>query len=142
MAKTANKKENTKENMLFNRELSWLEFDYRVLEEGLDENNRLLERLKFLSIFSNNLDEFFMVRVAGLLSQQKAGYQNKDACGMTPDEVLSQIAKRLRELLKIQYDCFNNVIVPELNKNQIYLYMADDIPEKYEPQLKQIFLNK
>ncbi|MBP5707307.1 MAG: polyphosphate kinase 1, partial [Spirochaetales bacterium] len=146
MAKTANSKNNSKEkakeNMLFNRELSWLEFDYRVLEEGLDPQNRLLERLKFLSIFSNNLDEFFMVRVAGLLSQQKAGYQNKDACGMTPDEVLAQIAKRLRELLKIQYDCFNNVIMPELNKNQIYLYMADDIPEKYEPQLKQIFLNK
>ena len=140
MAKGASYKDNT--NILFNRELSWLEFDYRVLEEGLDPQNRLFERLKFLSIFSNNLDEFFMVRVAGLLSQQKAGYQNKDACGMTPDEVLSQIAKRLRELLKIQYDCFNKVIIPELNKNNIYLYNADNIPEKYESQLKSMFQNK
>ncbi|MBQ3923824.1 MAG: hypothetical protein II707_11040, partial [Spirochaetales bacterium] len=128
--------------MLFNRELSWLEFDYRVLEEGLDPQNRLLERLKFLSIFSNNLDEFFMVRVAGLLSQQKAGYQNKDACGMTPSDVLSQISKRLRELLKIQYECFYKVIVPELNSHNIYLYMADNIPEKYDSQLKAIFQNK
>lgn len=133
---------NNNNNLLFNRELSWLEFDYRVLEEGLDPQNRLLERLKFLSIFSNNLDEFFMVRVAGLLSQQKAGYQNKDACGMTPDDVLHQIAGRLRELIKIQYDCFNNVITPELNKNNIYLYTADNIPEKYESQLKSVFQNK
>ncbi|KHF29924.1 Polyphosphate kinase [Anoxybacillus sp. BCO1] len=78
-----------------NRELSWLAFNERVLQEAMDERNPLLERLKFLAIFSSNLDEFFMVRVAGLKDQVKAGFNKpENKAGLTPKEQLKQIAKK------------------------------------------------
>ena len=83
----------------FNRELSWLEFNYRVLSEGLDERNPLLERLKFLAIFSNNLDEFFMVRVAGRKQQVKAGVTKLSFDGRSPAQQLEDIYARLKNSL-------------------------------------------
>ena len=75
-----------------NRELSWLDFNYRVLQEAEDKNNPLLEQLKFISIFSSNLDEFFMVRVAGLQDQVKMGYDKpENKAQLTPKEQLEQI---------------------------------------------------
>src|SRR4051812_49298874 len=86
-----------------NRELSWLAFNERVLEEAEDTTNPLLERLKFLAIFSSNLDEFFMVRVAGLQDQLRAGFHKpENKSGLTPKEQLTKIAERTQALVRRQ----------------------------------------
>src|SRR5690349_24929174 len=97
-----------------NRELSWLEFNARVLEEAGDTSNPLLERLKFLAIFSSNLDEFYEVRVAGLQQQIYAGIEPQDypADGMDPAHQLTAIDKRVRELLAEQDRLLNEDVMP------------------------------
>ncbi len=99
-----------------NRELSWLDFNGRVLEEAMDPTTPLLERLKFLGIFSSNLDEFFMVRVAGLREQafQEGVPQDFNADGMKAIDQLIQISLRTRELVRLQYECLNEQIMPSL----------------------------
>jgi len=126
----------------FNKELSWVEFNYRVLEEALNPETPLLEKVKFLSIFSNNLDEFFMVRVSGLFSQIRSGYELKDYSGLTAREIISKISKRVKELIEIQYDCFNNKIIPELEKIGFYFYTANNLPSKFIEHLRRFFLKK
>lgn len=126
----------------FNRELSWIEFNYRVLEEALDQNLPLLERLKFISIFSNNLDEFVMVRISALVSQVKSGYNKKDPSGFTPKEILKRLQKRINELVKIKYDCFTNDILVKLEKQGFRFYTAKNVPKQYIPALEEIFLKK
>lgn len=93
----------------FNRELSWLEFNKRVLDEAHNEENPLLERVKFLSIFNSNLDEFFMLRVASLLRKYKQGIKTVDMAGMTPKTQLDKIIKKVRFLLEEQYKCYNEL---------------------------------
>jgi polyphosphate kinase len=85
--------------LYLNRELSWLEFNRRVLHEAVDSRTPLLERLKFLSIFSSNLDEFFQVRVAGLKQQVAAGFVERTADGMTPEAQLHNICSVVRDLI-------------------------------------------
>src|SRR5215472_18754362 len=109
------------EDRLFNRELGWIEFNARVLEEGLDTSLPLLERLKFLSIFSTNLDEFFMVRVAGLQEQVETNPNSLAPDGLTPATQLKLISERLRPLLKLQTDCLLNDIFPGLQQLGIRL---------------------
>jgi len=92
-----------------NRELSWLEFNRRVLMEAVDVDVPLLERLKFLAIFSSNLDEFFMIRVGGLKDQQEAGYKKVDIAGMTPDEQLEKISAKAHELTTLRQEIFTKV---------------------------------
>jgi polyphosphate kinase len=94
----------------FNRELSWLEFNARVLEEALDKSNPLLERVKFLAIVSSNFDEFFMVRVASLKAQVRSGDQSPDASGMRADEQLAAISRRAREIIGKQYECLSELL--------------------------------
>ena len=89
-----------------NRELSWLEFNRRVLEEALDDTKPLLERVKFLAIFSSNLDEFFMIRVSGLKRQLEAGTLTAPPDGMTPGQQLAEIRERLRPLLDRRSACW------------------------------------
>jgi polyphosphate kinase len=105
--------------LLFNRELSWLEFNRRVLEEALDKTHPLLERVKFLSIFSTNLDEFFMIRVSGLKQQIDEGVTELSVDGMTPIAQLKMISEKLRPMLEQQVRCVKEDILPELNSQGI-----------------------
>lgn len=104
-----------------NRELSWIKFNERVLNEARDRSIPLLERLKFLSITSSNLDEFFMVRVASLKDMVHAGYKKTDIAGMTATEQLSAINAATRALVETQYTTYNRSLVPLMKNNGIYV---------------------
>lgn len=111
-----------------NRELSWLAFNERVLEEAEDENNPLLERLKFLAIFSSNLDEFFMVRVAGLQDQVRAGFHKpENKSGLTPKEQLSKIAERTQALVRRQTEAYRLLIDECLPKEKVFVKDFKDL---------------
>ncbi|MDK2965999.1 RNA degradosome polyphosphate kinase [Lacrimispora sp.] len=100
-----------------NRELSWIEFDYRVLSEARDKSLPLFERLKFLSITASNLDEFYMVRVASLKDMVHAKYTKPDIAGMKPDEQLERISEQTHELVSVQYSTYNRSLLPALKQN-------------------------
>ena len=104
-----------------NRELSWLKFDGRVLNEAKDKSIPLLERLKFVSITSSNLDEFFMVRVASLKDMVHANYKKKDIAGMTASQQLAAINEKTRELVESQYHTYNRSLLPLLRANHIHI---------------------
>ena len=99
-----------------NRELSWLDFNWRVLSEARDKNIPLMERLKFLSITASNLDEFFMIRVASLKDQVNAGYTKKDIAGMTSKEQIDAILKATHKFAATQYTTYNRSFLPALRK--------------------------
>ena len=103
------------------RELSWIKFDERVLEEARDKTIPLLERVKFTSIVSSNLDEFFMVRVASLKDMVHASYKKKDIAGLTASEQLERINKATRELVNTQYSTYTRSLIPLLNNEGLYL---------------------
>ncbi|WP_051314673.1 RNA degradosome polyphosphate kinase [Alteribacter aurantiacus] len=114
-----------------NRELSWLAFNQRVLEEAIDEDNPLLERLKFLAIFSGNLDEFFMVRVAGLKDQVKAGFNKPDnKAGLTPKEQLREISHANHKLVEREDNLLTTTLLPELDKENISFLSMKDLSEE------------
>jgi polyphosphate kinase len=127
---------------LFNRELSWIEFNSRVLEEGLDQSLPLLERLKFLSIFSTNLDEFFMVRVAGLQEQLDTNPDSLSPDGFTPATQLKQISERLRPLMKVQTDCLLNEILPGLEQLGVRLVEHADLKSEERQSLERFFTDR
>jgi polyphosphate kinase len=126
-------------SLFINRELSWLKFNERVLEEALDERHPLLERVKFLSIFSSNLDEFFMIRVSGLRRQFVAGVVETPPDGMTPAEQLMAIRRELMPLLKKEADCWHKDILPHLEENSIYVLNYDDLKRKQRKLLRRYF---
>ncbi|MGF1536430.1 MAG: polyphosphate kinase 1 [Elainellaceae cyanobacterium] len=131
-------------DFFFNRELSWLEFNYRVLYEALDERTPLLERLKFMAIFSSNLDEFFMVRVAGLQQQVEAGVDTVTPDGRTPQQQLDDIGDRLHPMVAQQHDCFENTLRPMLAEHGIFLLSYSelsysDLNEGQKQYLRQHF---
>lgn len=109
-----------------NRELSWLKFNTRVLNEARDKTIPLLERLKFISITSSNLDEFFMVRVASLKDMVHAGYKKKDIAGMTAQEQLAAINQDTRELVDLQYSTYNRSLIPLLKNHGIRILDAHE----------------
>ena len=123
----------------FNRELSWLEFNYRVLNEALDKRTPLLERLKFAAIFSANLDEFFMVRVAGLKQQVQADVTKLSRDGLTPSEQLTAISERLRPLVKEQDHLFEYTLRNLLITQGIYLINYVDLDQEQRTYLHQYF---
>jgi polyphosphate kinase len=120
-------------SLYINRELSWLEFNARVLHEAFDARNPLLERLKFLSIFSTNLDEFYMVRVAGLRRQIAAGLPASSPDGMTPQEQLDAIHVRVAELISLARDCLHDDLFPALAGHDVRLVAMDELsPEEWK----------
>ena len=124
-----------------NRELSWLEFNARVLEEAGDATNPLLERLKFLAIFSSNLDEFFEIRVAGLQQQVYAGVAPQDygADGMAPAEQLAAISRRAQELVATQYGILREEVFPGLAAGGIERVRSDELTESERRHAQQLF---
>lgn len=118
--------ENQKQIPYNNRELSWLDFNFRVLEEAFRKDNPVLERAKFLAISASNLDEFFMVRVAGIMAQISSGYKKKDPAGLTPKQQLEKINEKTREFLNKQYQCYKKSLKPALvKKNIVFLEIKD-----------------
>lgn len=117
------------------RELSWLEFNQRVLNEAIDEGNPVLERLKFLAISNSNLDEFFMVRVGGLQLAVKGRDDSKDASGLRPEEQLKLIHERVGEMIADQYRLFQDSIAPSLQDAGINISKASELQK---PQLDRI----
>jgi polyphosphate kinase len=122
-----------------NRELSWLEFNRRVLEEAKDENVPLLERVKFLAIFSSNLDEFFMVRVARLKRLIRDGDPGADPDGLTHAETLTAISKQVHELAEEQHLCFLNTLMPQLCAEGIHLVRPEEMSGEQERFLEEFF---
>jgi polyphosphate kinase len=126
-------------SLYINRELSWLQFNRRVLEEALDEGHPLLERVKFLAIFSNNLDEFFMIRVSGLRRQLEAGTLKTPPDGMTPVEQLAAIRRELLPDLARQLDCWHYDLLPKLRQAGISVLDYDDLKGKQRKLLRNFF---
>ena len=116
-------------SLFINRELSWLEFNARVLHEAFDSRNKLLERLKFLAIFYTNLDEFFQVRVAGLRRQIAAGVQHLPPDGIPPQQLLTMIRERVNELMEQQRKCLYELLLPELARNGIKIVKMNDLTQ-------------
>ncbi|MBF0489216.1 MAG: polyphosphate kinase 1 [Candidatus Omnitrophica bacterium] len=121
------------------RDLSWLEFNRRVLEESADGRNPLLERLKFLSIFVSNLDEFYMVRVAGVKKILEAGYNRKDQFGFTPGDIFGEIKLKADSLVKDLYDIYTGSIKTDLEKNKIFLKTSEELNEGQKKFVKRYF---
>ncbi len=118
-------------HLYFNREQSWLEFNSRVLQEALDPSTPLLERLKFISIFASNLDEFFMVRVAGLKKMEKEGISQSDSPGETDaGKVLREIWTRTTDLVQRRDNCLTTEVLPELAKHGIRILTLEELSPK------------
>src|SRR6202789_1082318 len=118
----------TEPQYFLNRHFSWLQFNERVLEEARDQNNPLLERLKFLAITASNLDEFVEVRVAGILQQVEHGKAvDPGPDGRTPPQVLTELAAKIHEFVKSQYDCWRDELVPALAEESIRIVTLKDL---------------
>ncbi len=126
--------------LLFNRELSWLEFNRRVLEEALDLSQPLLERLKFLSIFSTNLDEFFMIRVSGIKQQIEEGITELSLDGLTPIAQLKKINEKLHEILPEQMRSLKDDLLPELAKQGIVITPYRALSDRERRALSAYFM--
>lgn len=123
-----------------NRELSWLAFNERVLEEAFDDSTPLAERFKFLAIFSNNLDEFFMVRVAGLKDQVKAGFNKpENKAGLTPKQQLAAISSKNHSLVEMQYKSYAEELLPQLEQEHIYLLKVDELSQTQYAFIEDLF---
>ena len=122
-----------------NRELSWLEFNQRILGEARDRKNPLFERMKFLSITASNLDEFFMVRIASLKDMVNAGYQKKDIAGMTAQEQLRALNEKMQAFCEKQYTTYNRALLPKLSEEGLEIISFSELTEKEVDFLEEYF---
>src|ERR1700726_4381783 len=128
-------------SLYINRELSWLEFNQRVLEEGQDPNNPLLERLKFLCIVASNLDEFFEVRVAGLKQQRLSNISAPGPDALSPSEQLAAISERVRKMVDDKYRLWNEELVPNLERNNIFFLRYEELTDEEKQYYTEYFEN-
>ncbi|MCX7780559.1 MAG: polyphosphate kinase 1, partial [Negativicutes bacterium] len=129
-----------KREYFLNREVSWLKFNARVLQEAEDTSKPLLERLKFIAITSSNLDEFFMIRVAGLKQQLENGITRQDLAGLTAAEQLSEISAAAHEQVKTQYRYLKNII-SELEMRSVYFNDVETLPGKAREWIENYFMH-
>lgn len=132
-------KKNT--NIYFNRDLSWIEFNARVLSEALSPRVPLLERLRFLTIVSSNFDEFFMVRVASLKAMGRTNSEDRDVSGLSVSEQLKRISHRVHELVSMQYDCLLNYILPGLAHEGLLYVPPSSYSFEQERYLNSFFMS-
>ncbi|MBE5944585.1 MAG: RNA degradosome polyphosphate kinase [Lachnospiraceae bacterium] len=124
----------------YNRELSWLKFNYRILNEAKDKSIPLFERIKFLSITASNLDEFFMIRVASLFDLVDADIKKKDIAGLTPKEQLALIIPETKEMMNSQYTTLNRSLLPAMESNGLRLVKSyEDLTEKQAKFVDKLF---
>lgn len=125
----------------YNRELSWMDFNARVLEEALRKDNPLMERLRFLAITGSNLDEFFMVRVAGVKAQVKSKYKSKAEYDLTPEVLLKALEEKTHKFMEKQYSCLYRSIVPVMEKNGLRFVTFEDMTPAQKEYLTEYFHN-
>lgn len=130
--------EKYKSENFINRELSWIEFNSRVLEEAEDKSNPLFERLNFCSIVSSNLDEFFMIRVASIVEQVNAGFTMADIAGYTPLKQLHMIREKVHLMIYEQYLCFKD-LMEELNKQELILVKAEELNDRQKKYITNYY---
>ena len=126
-------------NLYINREASLLEFQRRVLEEARDDENPLLERVKFLAIFGSNMDEFFMVRVSGIRKQVEANVMKLSEDGLTPREELAGIRKTAQDLLQDAQQTFHRKLLPKLEKEGIHVLEYSKLSKSQKDRADQYF---
>ena len=128
-------------NNYINRELSWIEFNKRVLLTGMEKDYKVLDKIKFFSIFSNNLDEFFMVRVASLKAQVEAGIRKRSIDGLMPKEQLKKINKEVKNLTNLQENYLNNELNDELRSKGIFIKKYQELNENQKNWCNNYFLS-
>jgi polyphosphate kinase len=133
---------NNPRERLIDRELSWLSFNERVLELAEDQSKPLLERCRFLAIFSSNLDDFYMIRVATLKRKLEAGVVKKNTAGFTPLELMAEVSKRTQELIERQTKCFHEDLFPKLSASGIEMTPWEDLDAQEKDYINKLFTNK
>lgn len=126
----------------FSRDESWLDFNWRVLEEAQDDNNPLLERVKFLAITASNLDEFFEIRVAGTLQRIEDGYTEAGVDLLTPQQTLDSLARKTHAFVVDQYNCWNRQLLPALAENRIRMLGWKDLSEEQRDYAIRMYQNE
>ncbi len=126
-------------NNFINRELSWLEFNERVLQEAQDTNNPLLERLKFVAIVSSNLDEFFMIRVGSLYDQIDAGFEKEEPSGLTPKQQIAKISVRTHEMINDLSNCYNRSIKISMKRNKIIILREEELEKEQKEYIDRYY---
>ena len=124
-----------------NRELSWMDFNSRVLEEAFEKDNPVLERVRFLAITASNLDEFFMVRVAGVMDRMHSHPNTPDESGMTPVQQFAKLTEKIHEFSKKQYSCLHHSIIPVLKKQKLRFLKIKDL-NKAQKQSVDVYFDK
>lgn len=123
----------------YNRELSWIDFNIRVLEEALKKTNPVLERVRFLSITASNLDEFFMVRVAGVIEQINSKYRKPDPSGLTPEQIYAALSEKIHNFAERQYSCLHRSILPVLKRSGISFLTPEEMDSTQKEFLNNYF---
>ena len=124
---------------IINRELSWLDFNTRVLDEAFEKENPLMERLRFLAISQSNLDEFFMVRVAGVKARVLSGITSEDLSGFTPQKLLEALQKNIHDFTDKQYSCLHRSILPALKKQEIEFLSPEELNKEQREYITTYF---